>query len=748
MFKIFKKAINWNGKVLELETGKIARQATASVVGRMGDTVVLCTVVCDKNVKEGIDFFPLTVNYIEKFYAMGKIPGGFNKRESKPSEHETLVSRLIDRPIRPLFPKGFFNEVNVVCTVLSYDKENEADIIAMVTASAALAISGIPFLEPIAAARVSLKDGQFILNPSFIEQESSMLDLVVAGTESSVLMIESEAKELSEEQMLEAVMFAHANIQPVITGIKELANEVGNPKWQVELFDNSLEYQKVEEIAKKEIESIYVEQSKQIRREKLSNLKDRIILTLVGGEMLNQLKVITAFKEIEQEIVRNKLLREKRRIDGRSPIDIRSIACELDILPRTHGSALFTRGETQAICVTTLGTSTDEQMVDTLHRFSSERFMLHYNFPPYSVGEVGQLRAPGRREIGHGKLAFRALCNVLPSKEEFPYTIRMVSDITESNGSSSMATVCGCSLALMAAGVPIRSAVSGIAMGLIKEGDEFVVLSDILGDEDHLGDMDFKVAGTKNGVTSLQMDIKINGINRQIMQIALEQAKAGRAHILSIMNDAIERSRTEISKNAPAITTIKIDKDKIREVIGSGGKVIRDICEKSGAKIDIMEDGTINIASITREGTEIAMKMIEDITTAPEVGKTYQGVVIKIIEFGAIVKFLGNSEGMIHISNLGKVSKVSDAVKEGQQLKVKIIAVDNKTGKTKLSLAEPLGDTVESSSVTPSEQLSQTVKPRASDQSVRDNRRRNREESDSSPKFDNVENTKKKKRLF
>ncbi len=699
-FKIHKKIIDWNGKALELETGKIARQASAAVVAKMGGTVVLCTVVGNKKQKDGIDFFPLTVNYLERFYAAGKIPGGFNKRESKPSEHETLVSRLIDRPIRPLFPEGFFNEVQVVCTVLSYDTENEADIIALIGASAALTISGIPFLEPIGAARVGYVEGKFVLNPSFEESKLQDLDLVVAGTESSVLMVESEAKELSEEIMLEAVMFGHKHFQPIIQGIKEFAEKVGNPKWELELADNSEIKAKVKEIVGSDLVAAYSETSKQARNEKISAIEDKVLSELVEGQELDGLKVSGAFKDLQKDIVRNKILDKNERIDGRTPKDIRNIVGEVDFLPKTHGSALFTRGETQAICVTTLGTEVSEQMVDNLHGLSHDRFMLHYNFPPFSVGEVGAMRAPGRREIGHGKLAFRALNSVLPTKEEFPYAIRVVSEITESNGSSSMATVCGSSMSMMAAGVPLKSAVAGIAMGLIKEGEKFSVLSDIMGDEDHLGDMDFKVAGTAKGITALQMDIKINGINEEIMKVALNQASHGRLYILERMNVAISEPRADLNENAPRITTFKIEKDKIREVIGSGGKIIRDICERSSTIINIADDGTVKIASTNEAGTQIALNMIKGIVTNPEVGDIFDGVVTKLVDFGAIVSFLGVREGLLHISELTseRGSNISSFLSMGQEIKVKVTSLDHRTGKVKLGLKDKPAAATSSSS--------------------------------------------------
>lgn len=729
MFKLHKKIIDWNGKTLELETGKIARQADAAVVVRMGGTVVLCTVVGNKKQKEGIDFFPLTVNYQEKFYAIGKIPGGFNKRESKPSEHETLVSRLIDRPIRPLFPHGFYNEVQIVCTVLSYDTDYEADVLSIIGASAALTISGIPFSEPVAAARVGYIDGKFVLNQTYEESKTiSDLDLIVAGTESSVLMVESAAKELSEELMLEAVMFGHKHFQPIIQAIKEFADEAGKPAWEVDLVDNSDIEAKVKKLAEKGLKAAYAETKKQARNEKIQAAEDKVSAELVINQGLDELKVKGAFKNLQKDLVRNNILDNNQRIDGRNPKEIRNIVGEVDFLPKTHGSALFTRGETQAICVTTLGTDSSEQMVENLHGLRHDRFMLHYNFPPYSVGEVGRMGAPGRREIGHGKLAFRALNAMLPSKEDFPYAIRVVSEITESNGSSSMATVCGASMSMMAAGVPLKSPVSGIAMGLIKEGDKFSVLSDIMGDEDYLGDMDFKVAGTEKGITALQMDIKINGINEEIMKIALSQAAEGRLHILGKMDEAISASRSELNENAPRITSIKIDKDKIREVIGSGGKVIRDICEKSGAEINIADDGTVKIASNNDAGTQIALNMIKGITTHPEIGDVYDGTVIKLVDFGAIISFFGVREGLLHISELTseRGRNISDFLSMGQAVKVKVTSLDHRTGKVKLALKDKPTDSNEQK---PSKQESDES---SGDEGKRDSRDFRREEKHAS----------------
>ena len=689
MFNIVKKSVEWGGRTLELETGKIARQADGSVLAKYGNTVVLCAVTAAKEAKEGIDFFPLTVQYQEKTYAAGKIPGGYFKREGRPSEKETLTSRLIDRPIRPLFPDGFYNEVQVLCTVLSYDGENDPDVVAMIAASAALAISGVPFNGPIGCARVAYINDEYVLNPAVGFGEESKLDIVIAGTKDSVMMVESEAKELSEEVMLGSVTFAHEQMQPIISLIEDFAKEAGKERWEVKIADHSDLKKKVADLAEKDLRAAYKEQDKQARVEKLSAARETTLTKLTEelGEEANSNVISGLIKKLEKDIVRTDLIKDKTRIDGRSPSDIRNIVCETGVLPGTHGSALFTRGETQALVVTTLGTGQDEQRLDSLDGDSFAHFLLHYNFPPYSVGEVGMLRPPGRREIGHGKLAWRALQAVLPTKEDFPYTIRVVSEITESNGSSSMASVCGASLSMMDAGVPLSEAVTGIAMGLIKEGDDFVVLSDIMGDEDHLGDMDFKVAGTKNGVTSLQMDIKIEGITPEIMKIALEQAHEGRNHILSKMAEALDAPRDDVKENAPKITSITIDKDKIREVIGSGGKVIREICEVSGAKVDIEDDGTIRIAATNNEEAEKALAMINEIVLEPEVGQIYDGTVVNVVDFGAFVQFFGKRQGLVHISELEnrRVATVDEVVNEGDTVKVKVIGID-KQGKVKLSM--------------------------------------------------------------
>ncbi|RZI46317.1 polyribonucleotide nucleotidyltransferase [Rickettsiales endosymbiont of Peranema trichophorum] len=691
MFKICTKSIDWAGKVLKLETGKIARQSTAAVEVSMGDTVVLCTVVVDKEPKDGIDFFPLTVNYQERFYAAGKIPGGFNKRESKPSEHEVLTSRVIDRPIRPLFPDGFTNEVQVICTVLSYDKDHNADILAMIGASAALTISGVPFLGPIAGARVGYKNGQYMLNPSPVDLEESQLELLVAGTIDSILMVESSAKELSEDLMLEAVMFGHQHFVPVIEMIKEFAKEVHVEGHAFQLFDNTEATELVEKLVKEELGHAITDTNKAKRQEKIKSLRTKAVEQLAAEHSISEVSSKKAFHDLEKKMVRHHVVSKGKRLDGREASEIRDITSEVAILPKVHGSALFTRGNTQALCVLTLGSVDDEQMVDNIKGLSSDRFMLHYNFPPYSVGEIGILRAPGRREIGHGKLALRAISGVLPTKEVFPYTIRVVSEITESYGSSSMATVCGTSLALMDGGVPISAPVAGIAMGLIKEGEKFYILSDITGSEDHLGDMDFKVAGTSAGVTALQMDIKITGVDRDMIKQALYQAKDGRIHILSKMCAVLESPRQELNPNAPRLITIKINKEQIRDVIGAGGKVIRDICEKSNTKINIDDDGTVNIACITEEEGAIALSMIQNITTVPKAGEFYEGIVIKLMEFGAIVKFLGSQEGFLHISELSseRVETISDVLTEGQAVKVQILSVEG--NRIKLTLREDGG---------------------------------------------------------
>ncbi len=654
MFQTQRTEIEWGGRKLVLETGRMARQADAAVHAQYGETSVLATVVAEKTGRPGIDFFPLTVNYQEKTYAAGKIPGGYFKREGRPTEKETLTSRLIDRPIRPLFVEGFKNETQVIVTVLSHDMENDPDIVALVAASAALTLSGLPFLGPIAAARVGFINGEFVLNPMVDEMGESALDLVVAGTGDAVMMVESEAKELSEKQMLEAVMFGHRGFQPVIQAIIKLAEKAAREPWNFQPPDKSKYVAKVKATAEAELRRAFAMTQKQQRYQAVAAVKERVVKELLPADADANEQVLLAdvFKGLEQEVVRGDIIRTSKRIDGRDLKTVRPIRSEVHVLPRAHGSALFTRGETQALVVATLGTGEDEQYVDALEGTRKERFLLHYNFPPYSVGETGRMNAPGRREIGHGKLAWRAMHPLMPTPEEFPYTVRVVSEITESNGSSSMASVCGASLALMDAGVPIKRPVAGIAMGLIKEGNSFAVLSDILGDEDHLGDMDFKVAGTSEGVTSLQMDIKITGITEEIMRVALEQAAEGRMHILSEMGKALDSARTELGEHAPRIETIKIPVDKIREVIGSGGSVIREIVSESGAKIDIEDDGTIKIAAAKREAIEAALNRIRAITSEPEVGQIYKGKVVKIMEFGAFVNFFGAKDGLVHISQL------------------------------------------------------------------------------------------------
>jgi len=690
MFNVYRKEIDWGGRKLTLETGKMARQADGAVLVTYGETTVLCTAVGAKSPKPGIDFFPLTVNYQEKTFAAGKIPGGFFKREGRPTEKETLVSRLIDRPIRPLFADGFRNETQIICTVLSHDLENDPDIVAMVGTSAALTISGIPFLGPIGAARVAYIDGQYVLNPTQDQVPNSALDLVVAGTQEGVLMVESEAKELSEEVMLGAVMFGHTNFQPVIQAIIELAEMCAKEPWDIPpaAYDKAAVKARLREVVGADVEAAYTETVKQTRHEKLSAAKAKAIETLTAEE-IDASAISAQFKELESDILRGAVIKTGKRIDGRDTRTVRPIVSEVGVLPRAHGSALFTRGETQALVVTTLGTSQDEQIIDALEGEYRESFMLHYNFPPYSVGEAGRMGSPGRREIGHGKLAWRAIHPLLPTKEQFPYTVRVVSEITESNGSSSMATVCGTSLSLMDAGAPLVRPVAGIAMGLIKEDEGFAVLSDILGDEDHLGDMDFKVAGTEQGVTALQMDIKITSITEEIMKIALGQAKDGRLHILGEMAKALTGAREGVNQNAPRITVINIPKEKIRDVIGSGGKVIREIVEQTGAKIDIEDDGTVKVAAVDSKAAQAAIDWIKGIVAEPEMGVIYTGKVVKVVDFGAFVNFLGSRDGLVHISELAqqRVGKVSDVVNQGDEVKVKVIGFDDR-GKVKLSMKQ------------------------------------------------------------
>ena len=688
MFEIYRKEIDWGGRPLVLETGKLARQADGAVLVSYGDTSVLCTAVGEKKGRD-VDFFPLTVNYQEKTFAAGKIPGGFFKREGRPTEKETLVSRLIDRPIRPLFHKSYRNETQIVCTVLSHDLENDPDIVAMIGASAALTISGLPFLGPIGAARVGRVDGAWVLNPTMDRMADTTLDLVVAGTRDGVLMVESEAKELSEDDMLEAVTFGHAGFQPVIDMIIELAELAAKDPWTLpdtSVDDSPVRARLLEAGAAEDLKSAYTIRVKQERQQAVAAAKAKAVVAL-GDDAEAQATAESVLKGLESDIVRGTILDGGARIDGRDQSDVRPIVSEVGIMRRAHGSALFTRGETQALVNATLGTGQDEQIIDALEGEYRENFMLHYNFPPFSVGETGRLGSPGRREIGHGKLAWRSVRPLLPSKEAFPYTIRVVSEITESNGSSSMATVCGASLALMDAGVPLSRPVAGIAMGLIKEGDRFAVLSDIMGDEDHLGDMDFKVAGTEAGVTSLQMDIKITSVTPEIMKVALAQARDGRLHILDEMAKALAVARGEVNQHAPRITTFSISKEKIRDVIGSGGKVIREICETTGAKIDIDDDGTVKVAATDAKAGQAAVDWIKGIVAEPEVGVIYTGKVVKVMDFGAFVNFLGSRDGLVHISELApkRVAKVTDVVKEGDSVKVKCLGFDDR-GKVKLSM--------------------------------------------------------------
>ena len=679
--------IDWGGRPLTLETGKIARQSDACVIATYGETTVLCAVVAAKSAKPGQDFFPLTVNYQEKAYAAGKIPGGFFKREARPSEAEILVCRLIDRPIRPLFADGFKNETQVTCTVISHDLENDPDVVAMVATSAALACSGLPFQGPIAAARVGLIDGDYVLNPNIDEMDESQLDLVVAGTKDAVLMVESEAKVLSEEVMLGAVMFGHEEFQPVIEAINELAGKVNKPQREHTAPDHSELEGKVTSLIGDDIKSAYTISDKQDRYAAIDEAKAKAKAEFLNDESSDDDKQVLGevIKSVQANVVRGSIIETKKRIDGRDLDTVRPIEAEVGILPRTHGSALFTRGETQALVVATLGTGDDEQFIDALTGTYKQKFLLHYNFPPYSVGETGRVGFTSRREVGHGKLAWRAVKAVLPDHEDFPYTLRAVSEITESNGSSSMATVCGTSLAFMDAGVPLKAPVAGIAMGLIKEGENFAVLSDILGDEDHLGDMDFKVAGTAEGITSLQMDIKITGITEEIMKVALEQAKGGREHILGEMNKALSAGRAELGEFAPRIEQMKIPVDKIRDVIGTGGKVIREIVEKTGAKVSVEDDGNIKIASNTQKEIDAAVKWIKSITDDPEVGVIYEGTVVKTADFGAFVNFFGPKDGLVHISQLAeeRVGKTTDVVKEGDKVWVKLMGFDER-GKVRL----------------------------------------------------------------
>jgi polyribonucleotide nucleotidyltransferase len=689
MFNTHRVQLDWGGRNLTLETGKVARQADGAVIATYGETTVLATVVAAKEPKEGVDFLPLTVNYTEKYYAAGRIPGGYFKRERGPTEKDTLTSRLIDRPIRPLFAEGWRCDTQVIVTVLSHDQENDADIVAMVAVSAALTLSGVPFMGPIGAARVGFINGEYVLNPQIDEMPESKLDLVVAGTQDAVLMVESEAKELSEDIMLGAVMFGHRHFQPVIEAIIKLAEKAAKEPRDLKLPDNAALEADIRTLVEKDLRAAYAIADKMERHKAIDAVKDRVLghFSAEGAEKFPKLQVAAVFKELEAKIVRWNILDTGKRIDGRDLVTVRPIVVEAGFLPRTHGSALFTRGETQAIVVATLGTSEDEQFVDALQGTYKETFLLHYNFPPFSVGETGRIGAPGRREIGHGKLAWRAIHPMLPPKDEFPYTIRVVSEITESNGSSSMATVCGTSLALMDAGVPLKRPTAGIAMGLILEDKRYAVLSDILGDEDHLGDMDFKVAGTADGVTALQMDIKITGITEEIMKVALSQAKGGRMHILGEMAKALDKARSELGEYAPRIETFKIATDKIREVIGTGGKVIREIVEKTGAKINVEDDGTVKVASADAESIKAAVNWIKSIASDPEIGHIYEGTVVKVMDFGAFVNFFGAKDGLVHISQLAprRVQKTSDVVKEGDKVKVKLLGFDER-GKVRLSM--------------------------------------------------------------
>jgi polyribonucleotide nucleotidyltransferase len=693
MFDIKRKSIEWGGRRLTLETGRIARQADGAVLATYGETTVLATVVFDKAPKPGLDFFPLTVNYQEKTFAAGKIPGGFFKREGRPSEKETLVSRLIDRPIRPLFVKGFKHETQVVVTVLSHDLENDPDIVAMVAASAALTLSGVPFMGPIGAARVGFIDGEYVLNPTLdqVKDGANRLDLVVAGTDDAVMMVESEIEELNEDEVLGGVMFAHRGFQPVIQAIIELAEHAAKEPFDFTPEDTDALHAKVKALVGEDVKAAYAITAKGARHDAVLAAKHKAVAALGRSEAnpdgVDHAKLSGVFKACEAEVVRRSILETGKRIDGRAVDMVRPIVSEVSVLPRAHGSALFTRGETQALVVATLGTGDDEQFIDALEGTYKESFLLHYNVPPYSVGETGRMGSPGRREIGHGKLAWRALRPMLPAKADFPYTVRLVSEITESNGSSSMASVCGGSLALMDAGVPLKKPVSGIAMGLILESDGFAVLSDILGDEDHLGDMDFKVAGTADGITSLQMDIKIPGITEEIMRQALAQARGGRLHILGEMGKAIDGARTDVGEYAPKIETITIPTDKIRDVIGTGGKVIREIVATTGAKVDVNDEGMVKVSASDADKIKAAIDWIRSLTSEPEVGQIYEGKVVKVVDFGAFVNFFGAKDGLVHVSQIGRerVNKVSDVLSEGQAVKVKLLGFDDR-GKIRLSM--------------------------------------------------------------
>jgi polyribonucleotide nucleotidyltransferase len=709
VFKHTKKTLSWGRHTLTLETGEIARQAHGAVLVSLDDTVVLVTVVGVKETSPGQDFFPLTVDYQERTYAAGKIPGGFFKREGRPSEKEALTNRLIARPVRPLFPDGFFNEVQIVATVLSSNNEVDSDVPAMIGASAALMLSGIPFQGPIGAARVGYIDNEYVLNPAKTDLESSKLNLVVAGTERGVLMVESEADELAEEVMLGAVMFGHREMQTVIAAINELTEEAGLELWETKGAEkDEAMVARIREIAENVLQQAYALRQKQARTEKIDEIKSRVLTSLANDYPDKEKSIKDAFKDLEAGIVRGQILNGDPRIDGRDTRTVRPISIRTGMLPRVHGSALFTRGETQALVVATLGTGRDEQIIDALQGEYKDRFMFHYSMPPYATGETGRVGSPKRREIGHGRLAKRSLLAMIPDPDEFKYSLRVVSEITESNGSSSMASVCGGCLALMDAGVPLKGHVAGIAMGLIKEGNRFAVLTDILGDEDHLGDMDFKVAGTMQGITALQMDIKIQGITREIMQVALNQAREGRIHILQLMQEALPHSRSEISAYAPRIISMKIKPEKIREVIGKGGAVIRALTEETGATIDITDDGTVTIASVALEGGLLAKKRIEDITAEVEVGKIYEGPVLKLLDFGAIVQVLPGKDGLLHISQIAneRVNAVADHLKEGQIVKVKVLEADDK-GRMRLSMKAVMADERKAKAEAPEEVLKQ-----------------------------------------
>ena len=737
MFDKHTVTIDWAGRELTLETGRIARQADGAVLATYGDTKLLATATFAKDARPGQSFFPLTVNYMEKFYASGKVPGGYFKREGRPTERETLISRLTDRPIRPLFPKDFRNETQIVITVLQHDLENEPDIVGMVAASAALALSGAPFAGPIGAARVGLIDGDYVLNPMIDEMEDSELDLVVAGTKDAVMMVESQADELTEEQMLGAVMFAHEACQDAIDAIEELVEKAGGgrPAYDHVSPDLDAEKKSVKKIAEKGIKAAYKLKDKQERqaalRDAKSDAKAKLVSSDDNPDGMHESVFDSMFKSVESETVRSSVIKTKKRIDGRKLDQVRPIEAMAGLLPRTHGSALFTRGETQAICVATLGTSEDEQFVDQLTGTIKNKFMLHYNFPPYSVGEARRMGGTSRREHGHGKLAWRALQAVLPTPEDFPYTIRLVSEITESNGSSSMATVCGCSLAMMDAGVPLKRPVSGIAMGLIKDGDGVAVLSDILGDEDHLGDMDFKVAGTREGITSLQMDIKIKGISEEIMETALAQAHDGRLHILDKMNEALTESRENVGEFAPRIEQMSIPVDKIRDVIGSGGKVIREIVDTTGARVSVEDDGTIKIASNDQKSIDAAKEWITSLTAEPEAGKIYTGKVVKVVDFGAFVNFFGKKDGLVHVSMMKpeRVNHPSDVVSEGDEVQVKLMGFDDR-GKVRLSMKHVDQETGEEIEVEDRKRSSRDDDDSDGDDKPRRRRRRSKRDDD------------------